>query len=66
MANFDKNGYDYSQTQKDRTKIAWEIYRGKLAILRMYEELGVHNKYTFNLRREVKRRQQYLINRGEI
>jgi hypothetical protein len=66
MAKQYKENYDYSKQQKDKTRIAWEIYRGKLAILRMYEELGIHNAYTDKLRKEVRRRQQYLINRGEI
>ena len=47
-------------------KSKWEAYRGKLALLQTYEMLGIHNKYTGDLRREVKRRMQYLQNQGEL
>ena len=47
-------------------KSKWEAYQGKLALLQTYEMLGIHNKYTGDLRREVKRRMQYLQNSGEL
>ena len=60
------SGNVHALLQGPAQKSKWEAYRGKLALLQTYEMLGIHNKYTDALRREVKRRMQYLHNQGEL
>jgi hypothetical protein len=47
-----------------KTKTAWEIYLGKLAIVQTYEQTG--KEAPPELIREVRRRESYLKHRGEL
>ena len=66
MARKTKSGEERLRQQRKLCEAAWEAYNGKLALLQMYENEGIHNAYTDELRKRVRRHQMYLVNRGEL
>jgi len=66
-----RESYEYQQATEDRTKIAWQIYLGKLAIAQSWmianpKRLNPGRNYVENLDRKVRRHKSYLQHRGEI
>jgi len=56
--------HKYLLEAEEKTRVAWEIYYGKLAIVQTCEQCGVEPPP--ELVREVRRRESYLRHRGEL
>ena len=57
---------EYQREYRRKLGNAYEAYEGKRALLRMYEEQGIHDEYTGELRKRVAKMKVLLLNRGAL